>query len=77
MEGATSQVELRERLEAAHCELGITYYWKVRLHNAGLRFYSAEELYEDIYGIAAEHGLFTQALWSYFRVLHPRPPYFR
>jgi hypothetical protein len=65
--------ELAERFEAAYQEFGRTYFWKVRLYNAGLRLYSSLEFYEDLYFCAHEYGLFPEALWAYFRMKHPGP----
>jgi hypothetical protein len=62
---------LADNFEAAYQEFATNYFWKVRLHNAGVRLYSDLEFYEDLYGIAREHDLFAVALWSYFRTLHP------
>ena len=62
--------DLRD-LEAAYQEFATTYFWKVRLHYAGKRFYSSLEFYEDLYGAARECGLFPEALWAYFRIKQP------
>jgi hypothetical protein len=64
---------LGERFEAAYREYALTYFWKVRLYNAGLRLYSRLEFYEDLYSSAREYGLFPEALWAYFRMKHPGP----
>ena len=64
----------RIQLEPAYRDFAITYFWKVRLYNADLRLYSSLEFYEDLYGTACEYGLFPEALWAYFRVLHPTEP---
>ncbi len=61
---------LSKRFEAAYQEFALTYFWKVRLYHAGVRFYSDLEFYEDLYGSAHEYDLFPEALCSYFKVLH-------
>lgn len=64
---------LAERFEAAYRDFATTYFWKVRLFNGGLRFYSSLEFYEDLHGTARAYSLFPEALWAYFRMKHPGP----
>jgi hypothetical protein len=47
-----------------------TFSRKARLARAGSRFYSASEFIDDLYAAAGNHGLFAEALWAYFKLLH-------
>jgi hypothetical protein len=64
------QMPLPERFEAASRDFVITYSRKARLARAGRRSYSASEFIDDLYGAAGNHGLFAEALWAYFKLLH-------
>jgi hypothetical protein len=64
---------LAERFEAAYQAFALTYFWKVRLHNAYCRYYSCSEFREDLTSYAREQGLSPEALWAYFKRIHPGP----
>jgi hypothetical protein len=64
------EMPLKERFEAARVDFVTTYSRKARLARAGTRSYSASEFIDDLYAAAGDHGLFAEALWAYFKLLH-------
>jgi hypothetical protein len=61
---------LQERFDAASLDFVTTFLRKARLARAGTRFYSSSEFIDDLYAAAGNHGLFAEALWAYFKLLH-------
>jgi len=61
---------LHERFEAASEELARSYFLKRRIAREGVLPYPWDEKVADVYRAAGNHGLFTEALWAYFRMLY-------
>jgi capsular polysaccharide biosynthesis protein len=64
------KLPLKERFEAASAEFATTFSRKARNARAGIETYSGSEFLEDLLKAAQENGLFPEALWAYFKVLH-------
>ena len=64
------EVPLGERFERANRQLTYTYRRKTRLARVGVEIYPLFELRLDLYAAAGENGLFAEALWAYFLMLH-------
>jgi hypothetical protein len=65
------EVPLKDRLERANRQLTYTYRRKTRLARVGVETCPLFELRLDLYAAAGgENGLFAEALYAYFLMLH-------